>query len=412
MKTLKITALSSQGEGIGRLEGIVHFVPRTLPGEVWEVEVTEAKKKWRRAWPLRMLESSPDRIEPWCRYYAECGGCQLQHLAYPRQLEFKQQALRENLEKLAGITVEPEPIQFEEPYHYRIKITFAVRVIKGRLRLCLHHFEDSKKFVHVARCEQATQPINKSLKPFEEWLNRRQWGKHRPNRVIVQERNGAVVWTLVFPEKAELPAKDALPELPEGTAAIYYDQVRSGQGPRLLVGRERESYFPGAFRQSYPEMGARLFQDIVRETSAVSGRVVDAYCGAGQLTLELAKPDREVIGIELDRQALAEAEQAKKSVQPEGPVRFVRGRVEHKLSKWLPADLLVLDPPREGCTPEVMDSILKKPVQQICYVSCHPAALARDLKKLIAEGYELKKLIPYDLFPQTFHLEVAAFLKK
>jgi 23S rRNA (uracil1939-C5)-methyltransferase len=435
--TLDIEAFSSNGEGIARHEGIVHFVPRALPGERCEVEVVHSSKHWRRAHVRRLLAASPDRVEPPCPIYDACGGCQLQHMAYAKQLEFKRDAVRDVLRRVGHVEIEPEPTVPSEPLGYRRKISLSVHERDGALALGLHRWDDPAALVRIERCPLLTDELNAALPAVEAWINSGElaWCRSGLRRVVLRHGTSphpdeplvVVLACDPLPPRPRYPGK--IP-LPPGVAAAFCATRPEGAPIYQLGPSTTEPLFPAAFVQVNADVARRLYRAIVELAAAdayhdeaaglvqvpagvgaTRSVVIDAYAGAGVLAEQLGHQGHNVVAIELDRDAVAAA---RRRIQAAGLRRRVivrRGRVEDLLPGHLPADLVVLDPPRAGCDPRVIRALVARPPARIAYISCHPAAFARDARRLLDAAHILDRLTPFDMFPQTYHVELLAELR-
>ena len=359
---LAIDSLANSGDGVGRLDGRVTFVPGTAPGDVARVRLVESGKRLARGRLVELVEASPVRAAPRCAVFGTCGGCDWQHVDYAAQLEAKREQLVQTLVRVGALDdppvapVEPCP----SPYGYRDRIRGTLR--DGRLYL--HRRGDGAR-VPVARCEIADERIN-------DWLA-------GPDPAAVEGR-------------VELALVD-------------------GEVVALTLGDGRDTAL--GFRQVNPAMAARL-EALLLEDLAGAGhaRVADLYCGRGAWTLAIAaaNPDARVTGIEVHAGAVEEARRRAADAGL-GNASFRHGKVE-KLLKGLTlgGGACIVDPPRAGLDERVLARLAHDPAATLVYVSCHPATLARDLKALGA-AYELVHVQPLDMFPQTAHLECRALLR-
>jgi len=352
------------GEGVARHEGFVIFVPFVLVGERVEVEITELKKQFARARRVRVVQASPDRVTPRCRYFGDCGGCQYQHMAYPVQLEFKRRQIRELMRRVGGfpeMVVDPV-VPCPEPYGYRNRIMIRSQWDKFKQGLNIGFIRhDNRLVVDLEECAIAEPALNEQILGVR---------RNPP------PKGGLKVVLRVAPEGWEVP---------------------------------RDSFFQNNFFL-LPGLVA-----VVRDRLRDSGvrHLVDAYCGVGFFGIELADLVEAFVGIELDTMAIRSARR-NAELRGLGNGEFVAGRVEdllpEYLAKWTAADTaVILDPPRKGCPPGSLAHLQAARPAQILYVSCHPATLARDLNLLCRDGvYELVKIVPLDMFPQTQHVECVA----
>jgi tRNA/tmRNA/rRNA uracil-C5-methylase (TrmA/RlmC/RlmD family) len=364
---VEITDIAFGGEGVARTQDFVLFVPFVMVGEKVRVEITEVKKRFGRARCREMLVPSPERVRPQCRYYGECGGCQYQHLSYPAQLRLKHKQIADLLQRLGGFAPElvAPVVPCPQPYGYRNRIMIRSQWDKFKQGLNLGFLrENSGLVVDVEECAIAMPVLNEQL---------------RHARAHPPPKGGLKVVLRAYPEGWEVP---------------------------------RDAFFQNNFFL-LPE----LIRIVGRNIQASGSRhLVDAYCGVGFFSLELAGQVDSFAGVEYDRTAVRAA---RLNQQRRGVVNgeYWEGKTEEMLGGLLqrfPAaqTTYLLDPPRTGCRPEGLRQLRAAGPAQVIYVSCHPATLARDLNLLCGQGvYELAALTPLDMFPQTQHVECVADLR-
>jgi tRNA/tmRNA/rRNA uracil-C5-methylase (TrmA/RlmC/RlmD family) len=352
------------GDGVARPDGFVVFVPFVLVGEEVRVEITEMKKQFARARLLEVLQPSPDRVEPKCPVYTQCGGCQYQHIDYARQTKIKHKQISDLFHRVGGFPeADVHPVvPCPQPYHYRNRIMVRTQWNREKKDMnvgFLRH--DSRLVADVEHCWIAEEDLNEDLQVVR---------KDPPRR------NGIKVVLRKFPEGWTLPP---------------------------------DSFFQNNFHL-LPGL-VETVADRLKDSGAT--HLVDAYCGVGFFSMELASSVERYVGIEVDRMAI-KAARANAETRNATNGEFIEGTTEEvlpELIQTLPADktALVIDPPRKGCVPSVLELLRSVKPAQIIYVSCHPATLSRDLKILCADGlYELRTVTPLDMFPQTQHVECVA----
>lgn len=366
--TLEVHDLAFGGEGVARFEDFVVFVAFALPGEAIEAEVTEVKKRFARAKLLRILTPSPERVEPRCQYYRLCGGCQYQHYDYPAQIRLKQKQVKDILERIGGFTNPPVTATLPCPQHYNYRNRIMVRSQWDKTIQGLHLGfiqADSRFVVDVLQCDISTPGVNEQL--------RRAHANPPPKggiKVVIRET----------PPGWDVP-KDS-----------FFQNNTSMLGPLITATRERLAHSGNRY-------------------------LIDAYCGVGFFSIELARDVEAFAGVEYDRLAV---EAAKRNLLLHNVKNgeYISGKAEEHLSTLLqrfPAakTTVILDPPRTGCPSHSMENLRASEVSQILYISCQPATLARDLNVLCREQvYELAQVIPVDMFPQTQHIECVADLRR
>jgi 23S rRNA (uracil1939-C5)-methyltransferase len=366
--TLTIDDIAFGGDGVGRWGDFVVFVPFVARGETVEVELTEVKTRFARARLLRVLQPAAERVVPPCRYFGDCGGCQYQHIAYPEQLRLKHKQISDLFQRIGGFdraVIDPV-LPCPEPFGYRNRIMIRSQWDKFKQGLNIGFIRaDNRLVVDIEECKIAEPALNRQIQHVR---------RHPP------PKGGLKVVLRVAPDGWDLP--------------------------------------PDSFFQTNFFLLPRL-ADVVRTRVKDSGSrfLIDAYCGVGFFSIELAGMVMQFAGVEVDVAAIKAARQnaARRNVTNG---EFVVGRAEDLLPGMLgrfdaEATTLILDPPRTGCPAEMLQAMRRLQPAQILYVSCHPATLARDLNVLCAEDvFELTKIVPLDMFPQTQHIECVADVRK
>jgi 23S rRNA (uracil1939-C5)-methyltransferase len=428
-----IERLVFQGSGLGRLsDGRIVFVPYTAPGDDAEVEVTEARDDYVRARLVRLLSPAPTRATPACRYFGTCGGCHWQHLAYASQLEWKRDILCELLARVGKLTDVPvsAPIAPAGPWEYRARA--QLKVFAGsRLHIGFHQRE-THRVVDIDRCPLLDARLNRVLGILRDMRDpalpklfprlREIWvavGAGTGEAVVslfARAQDRAAIRLLFHRIQAELPTLQGIVLL-DGDPRQHPRFVdRHGHGAIMeQVGPHRFRMDATAFFQ-VSGLAAETLTRLVMEGAALTGseRVLDLYGGVGTFTVPLARRAKEVVGVEANAAAAADAAHNLRINECAG-ARIVQAQAEQALPALAqdgPWDLVVLDPPRQGASRRVLDAITEMAVPRIVYVSCDPSTLARDLRALVPAGYRCTALAPVDLFPQTFHLEAVAVLER
>ncbi len=416
--TVKIRALSSDGSGVGNLaDGRVVFVPRTAPGDEVLVRITEAKPRWARGRLRDLLVASPDRVTPACPYYEECGGCSLQHVAYEQQLHWKGDTVREALRRISHVDLPaPEVVPSPQERNYRSRMSFTlVRLPGGRVVAGFHHLGVPGRIVDVEEGCILPEPVVASA-----WTGlRKAWGdgaRRLPSgsklRLTLRSVDEGVI--LVVDGGRGPGRPDILLREVEGLVAVW--ATTSDGGARLLAGSkhvhdtrlgETLQTGPTSFLQVNTVASEALHRWVIEQGEIKSGaKVVDAYCGLGLYGRDLARLGAEVVGIERDR----EAARAASRESPEG-FTVITGAVEDRIAATLPADLVILNPPRIGVDVRVTEALVAAGPPRLIYVSCDPATLARDIGRL-SSSYGVVNVRAFDLFPQTAHVEVVVVLER
>jgi 23S rRNA (uracil1939-C5)-methyltransferase len=414
---VRIRGIASGGSGVGDLpDGRVVFVPRTSPGDEVRIRIEKSKARWAVGSLQRILEPAADRVDAPCALYAECGGCQLQHLSYEQQLSAKAGFVSDALGRIGGFEgLAPiEVVGSPREVHYRNRVTYTLRRLRGGHVVAGFHA--------LGRPAHVLDVKDQCLLPVEElgemWSRvRAAWGEGARNlpdggRIQLTLRTvSAGVELLVHGGAAGWKAVKLAAEVPELTA-IWHAPAGPKEMARLVSG-DSEPGGGAAFEQVNAGV-ANLLRDYVldRAGSGMSdgddagSKAIDAYCGIGEYGHALALADWSVTGIEVDPAAV----EAARSKGVEG-FELRTGRVEECLEELLPADLLIVNPPRTGLAKEVPPVIAAEAPLRLIYVSCDPATLARDLGAL-SDVFEIQEVRAFDLFPQTAHVETVTVLTK
>ncbi len=395
---LDIPTIAFGGDGVGRIEGFVVFVPFTLDGERVEARIVEVKRRYATADLVRVITPSPRRVEPLCPYYARCAGCQYQHIEYGYQLALKQKQIADVFQRIGKIAEPPiEPVVASaKPYHYRNKIVVHGPGKPGFWTL------RGRSVLAVEQCPIAREEINARLAEVA--------GQTLENiHLTIRCNSEGQVW--LYEER-----RGGIAAQPDDEAATAGDTAPVTVIPETLLGRTLHVPL-GSFFQVNADVIARVIEH-VRTLFAGSGcrTVVDAYCGIGLFSLMMADLADHCYGIELDRAAIRTADDNAVRLKVTN-CDFYAGKTERLLFYTLrQCDLdktfLLLDPPRSGCARPVLKNFVKQKPRKIVYVSCAPAMLARDLKELTGLGYRLDRVTPFDMFPQTQHCEAVAELTR
>jgi 23S rRNA (uracil1939-C5)-methyltransferase len=415
--TLRVDGIAAGGAGVGRgPDGRAVFVHRTAPGELVEARLAEVKPRWARGTLLRVVEPAPERRQAPCRFYDRCGGCTLEHLEYPAQLRAKARIVADALARIGGVAVDPPEVTASPAeFHYRNRVSFTlVRLDGGGVVAGFHEIHRPDRVLDIDDACLMPEPA-----VAEAWsVIRRSWGPGAARlpsglrlRLTLRATAAGRTALLVQGGYGRGRPDELLARVPS-LEAIWH-QPRAGDPAVLLAGeaqlaeswQDEDLAVGGAvFLQVNRGAAALLEEHVLQLAGNVNGmRVVDAYCGVGLHARRLVRGGADVVGIELDAHAAAEAERATPGA------RIVTARVEDALPDVLPAELVLLNPPRAGLDGAVADALMQQPVPRLIYVSCDPATLARDLKRL-GSAYALRSLRCFDLFPQTAHVETVAEL--
>lgn len=427
---LTVRALGINGEGIGYWQGYPLFVDRALPDEVIRARVTHQGPRSGRGGLQQVITPSPFRVTPPCPYFERCGGCQLMHLDYAQQLVMKQRRVADALMRFGKIDDVPirECLPSPQPLHYRNKMQLPV--VEGRVGL---YAQRSQELVEIDHClvhcsigENLYTAVRQRLSqlPPETLAALR--------TLLIKSAVNSGQLLLMFITQGEVPeglgelARELRQSFPELKGVLHNrndrtDNVVLGEAFTLLAGSDTiEEQLAGLrfrlsaasfFQVNTPQAEQIYTKAIEWADIQKDHRALDAFCGVGTLSLLMARHAREVVGVECVPQAISDAEQ-NAALNGLSNVRFVCDLAENAISNLPPFDVALLNPPRKGCEPVLLDALLAHPPKRIIYLSCDPATLARDLAHLKRGGYRIDEIQPFDMFPQTAHVECLARLTK
>ena len=454
--TIEITDMGVDGEGIGKVDGFTLFVKDALIGDVAEVKVMKAKKNYGYARLMKLVSPSPDRVEPVCPVARQCGGCQIQALSYEKQLEFKNNKVCGNLIRIGGfeesfINGIMEPIGgMKEPFHYRNKAQYPVGTDKEGNLIAGFYAGRTHQIISNLDCalgdevnKEILEKILDFMKKFKLTAYDEETGKGLVRHILIRKgfTTKEIMVCLVIngnklPHSEELA--NILAEIPgmtsitysinkENTNVIMGKDIRPIWGQTFItdyIGNVKYQISPLSFYQVNPVQTEVLYGQALEYAGLTGDETVwDVYCGIGTISLFLAQKAKKVYGVEIVPQAI---EDAKKNAELNGfeNAEFFVGKAEEVLPQYYKdyakahpgenarADVIVVDPPRKGCEESVLETMVNMQPERIVYVSCDSATLARDLKYLCGNGYELKRVRAVDMFPHTGHVETVVLLSR
>ncbi len=461
---LEISDAAFEGKAVARHQGFVVFVQGAVPGDVVRARITKRKRAYAEAALVEVLTPSPVRVEPRCAHFGVCGGCKWQHVAYDTQLGFKQQHVRDAFERIAGFTsLEILPIiGADRPYYYRNKMEFSFSdrqwlaappdpgasdarpTAEPQLYLGFHAPSRYDKVIDVGECFLQSERTVQIVDFVRSFARRHTVPAYRSEDhsgylrfLVVREtrRTNEVMVNLVTltdrPELMELFARELVGALPFVTTVVntinekkaqiaYGDRERILLGPGHIVeelGGYRFVISAGSFFQTNTEQAERLYA-VAGDFAELTGRenVYDLYSGTGAIAIVLSGKAQSVVGIESVESAITDA---RRNAERNGVTNcsFVLGDLKDRLTRdtdWIKKhptpDVMMIDPPRSGMHPKVIEQLKTMRVPRLVYVSCNPTTQARDVKMLCEGTYRLQKLQPVDMFPHTFHVENVALL--
>ena len=454
--TVEITDIGVSGEGIGHVDGYTLFIKDAVIGDVVEAKVMKAKKNYGYARLMKVITPSEYRVEPKCAFARRCGGCQIQEMSYDRQLVFKDQKIRGNLERIGGFTkdqidtVMQPVVGMEHPFGYRNKAQFPFGTDKEGNPITGFYAGRTHDIIANTDCALGVEQNKEILEIILQYMRENKiksydekTGKGLIRHALIRYgfKTKEIMVCLVVNGK-KLPKAERLIEKLiqiEGMTSITIspntrkDNVIMGDSYEILwgqgyitdyIGNVKYQISPLSFYQVNPVQTEKLY-GLALEYADLKGdeTVWDLYCGIGTISLFLAQKAKQVYGVEIVPQAIDDAKENAK-INAIDNAEFFVGKAEEVLPEYYAeyerehngetarADVIVVDPPRKGCDETLLETIVKMQPEKVVYVSCDSATLARDLKYLCANGYEITVCRGVDQFPQSVHVETVCLLSK
>lgn len=437
---VQILSQGYEGEGIAKPDGFPLFIPGALTGEICKIQIVKLAKSHGFGKLLQVLTPSETRREPPCPVYKTCGGCSLQHMSRAAQNAWKRTRVKEAFRHIGGMEAEVAETETDGvEFGYRNKIQMPVAHTNDGI--CAGFFAPrSHRLVPAADCLLQSKRAARLMHAVLSWMEQNgvsayDEATHTGNVRHIYVREGDVdsVMVSLITRTAKLPAKEALIDCmrkegvttllqninPDKTNVILGEKTKilygTGSVPKTL-GDITFSVSHHSFFQVNAPMAERLYEKGLSLLGDISGKTVfDLYSGIGSISLFLAKRAKKVIGVEIVPEAVRDAtENARKNGFDNA--FFYTGdafRVTKELlDKGEKTDVAVIDPPRKGCSPELLETLLFMKPEKILYISCNPATLARDVKTLAENGYAPGTVYPFDLFPNTCHVEAVVLLQR
>lgn len=439
----EITAMSSDGNGIAKIDGMVVFVPYTAVGDKLKIRIVKVQKNYSFGIIEEILEPSPDRVDDHCPVYKKCGGCAFRHISYEAELRHKAEFVQSNLRRLGGLDpvmlpITPSPLV----QGYRNKAQYPIREYDGKIEAGFFA-KRSHRVISCASCdlqpaffEQILEYTKQFLEEYHISAYDEQTGKGKVRHLYIRygEVSGEVMVCLVvnserLPHAAEYVEGllKVCPQVVSVVLNINREQNNVILGPKCitLYGKDtiedtlcdvRFELSPLSFYQVNRQAAEKLYR-LAAEMAQFEGNelLIDLYCGAGTIGLSMASKVWELIGVEIVPDAVENAKENAKRCGVEN-ARFICADAKEAAAQLaaenLHPDVIVVDPPRKGCDLEVLQAIAAMAPKRLVMISCNSASLARDCKELEALGYHLEKAAPVDLFPRTTHVEAVALLRR
>lgn len=436
---VNISDIGYEGEGIAKIDGYTTFVKGGLKGEKVKIKMLKVNKDYGFAKLVEVLEKSEERDEPICSVFGKCGGCSLQHINYEAQLDYKTNTVRNTLRKALGYDVDVEQtIGMGIPYNYRNKAQYPVVDDKigffaGRTHALI---ENEKCYIQNETSDKLAKDAFKILRKYNISSYNEKSGKGCLRHIITRIgiHTGELMLVLVTNEKNIRHKDEIVSELTkeyptlksiiqnvniQNTNVILGNECVTLYGQEYItdiLGEYKFKISPLSFYQVNPVQTEVLY-NIAKEYANLQGTetVFDLYSGIGTISIFIADNAKKVYGVEVIEQAVFDAKE-NAEINEIRNVEFIQGEAEvivpEMYKEGKKADVVFVDPPRKGCDEKLLETIKEMKAQKVVYISCNPATLARDLKYLTDNGYEIKKVQPVDMFPQTSHVENVVLLEK
>ena len=433
---LTVDNVTLEGAGVGRVDGFAVFVPGALAGERVRIHVIKVTSSYAVGKLLEVLEPSPHRMEPKCPAYARCGGCAFGHVTYAEELRIKERQVADALTRLGGLKEVPlRPILgMDRPERYRNKGAFPYGMTENGLAFGFYA-PRSHRLVPVTDCRIEQEDVCRTVNAVKAWADRyhiqpydERTGKGCLRHAVARMTTAGELMAVIV-SKGELLHKQELIDALSFADSVYWNRndrntnVIFGDSFTLLSGKPtlRETLLglvfevsPRSFLQVNPVQTQKLYGAALDLLDPqLNETVADVYCGIGTISLLLAQRAGQVMGVEVVPEAVENAREnaARNGIQN---AAFLCAPAEDALPKIVAdgqvIDCLVVDPPRKGCDPQVIDAILTSGARRMVYVSCNPATLARDVRLLTAGGFTVQTVQPVDMFPRCGHVETVCLL--
>lgn len=436
---LEITDVTAEGSGVGKYEGMAVFVPLTAVGDTARVRVLKVKKTYAYGKAMEIIKPSPDRTEPDCEVFNRCGGCVYRHISYEAERRIKLNKVYEAVKRIGGVDMPPGPLLFEvEADRYRNKAQYPVDST-GKAGFFAFH---SHRIIPCGSCMLQPEIFGRLVNAAEQWISENSIsiydetchkGLLRHIYIRRAEATGEIMFTAVI-NGDSMPFADKLIERLKTVCGNSLKSVQvniNKENTNVILGKKckvlygepyitdilcgvRVRLSPLSFYQVNRKMAERLYKKAAEYAEPQNKNILDLYCGAGTIGLSMAKYAKSIIGVEIIPEAV---EDAKFNALENGidNARFIcadaSAAAEQLAKEGTRADVVIVDPPRKGCTPQLIEIIANKFCpERVVYVSCDPATLARDIKIFAEQGYNLKEYTPADLFPRTAHVETVCLL--
>ncbi len=441
---IEITGQTHEGMGVGKIDDFAVFVAGAIAGEEVKVKVVKVLKNYSYGKLLEVITGSPNRRDPLCNIIRRCGGCQLQHMNYEGQLNFKKQVVKDALERIGGLkdVIIHDTLAMKYPWHYRNKSQLPVGIDRKEIQIGFYA-RRSHEIINIDNCliqdktfQTAINIMKQFIKGYKISIYDENTGIGLIRHIILRKgfKTEEIMVGIVINGNGFPYAEELIEVLKQGICGLKTIVLNiNKKKTNVIYGLKNKIIYGDGFIYDYigdvkfrisllsffqvNPIQTKVLYDKVMEYAGLTGKeiVIDAYCGIGTISLFISNKAKKIYGVEVVEEAVVDA---KENARLNGAdnAEFILGEAEIEIPKLyergVKADVIIVDPPRKGCDIRLLEVIAKMAPKKIIYVSCNPSTLARDLKYLVSEGYGVKEVQPVDLFAQTVHVEAIILLQR
>lgn len=392
---VKIEKLDHFGRGITNINNKICFVENALPNEIVNIEIIKETKKYFLAKTIDFIEKSPSRIIEPCSFYNECGGCNLEHLSFSKENEFKRRKVQELLVKFAKInpTLVKETT-FSDEYNYRNKVT-----LHGKNNIFGYYKENSNDLLKIDKCLLLDKKINELIKFLQKEEN-------EIAELLIRTNNDSSKIMLKITGQV-----NNLETLKSKVDVLFINDKCLTSSEKIITTIGSKKYYLSidSFFQVNKTLTEKLYDKVKEQVEKVRpNKLLDLYCGTGSIGIYVGEFAKEVIGVDYSKSNIEDANENKK-LNNLNNITFINAKVENVIDTFKDIDMIIVDPPRAGLDQKTINNIERISPRHLIYVSCDPATLARDLNLLT--NYEIEEVTPFNMFPRTYHVECVCVLK-
>ncbi|MGM0508390.1 MAG: 23S rRNA (uracil(1939)-C(5))-methyltransferase RlmD [Fusobacteriota bacterium] len=442
IENIKVVDIGYKGDAIGKKDGFTFFINRGIPGDILKVKILKKKQNYAKAKLIEIHSESSSKVKPKCNYFYDCGGCQIQNIKYIEQLKLKKEKIKNDLiriGKLNNIKIN-EVIKMKKPYNYRNKAQFKIEKENKKTKIGFYK-KRTNNVVDIKECVIQNDLINKILLQLSKLIKKNKISvydnktgkgiiKELIIRVSEQTKN---IMVILVTNGETLPYKNLIIKTLSSNDNIksiiqninYKNKEGLGDKNIKIYGDEyiidilndmKFKISPHSFYQINDKQTQKLYNKVLEFANLKGEEVIfDLYSGTGTIGLFLANKAKKIYGVEVVEEAISDANENAKLNNINNAI-FINGKAENVIPKLynrgVKADLVIVDPPRQGCDEKLLKTIVDMEVKKVIYVSCKPSTLARDLKYLSENGYSIKEVQPIDMFPHSIHIENCVKLEK